>query len=80
MLVCEMDNVRNNQGNYLLKTDRCVKLLGLMILRHFLIAVCWATDTKVFIFYFPVDTLAYVMDGRQCLAHGNLLHTWVIYK
>ena len=64
MSVCEMDNVRNYQGNYLLKTEMYVKLLGVMILRHFIIAVCWALDTKLFIFYFLVDMLAYVMDGR----------------
>ena len=64
MLVCEMDNVRNSLGNYLLKTEKYVKLLGVMILWHFLITVCWAHDTKVYIFYFPLDTLAYMMGGR----------------
>ena len=58
-----MDNVRNYPGNYLLKTEKYVELLGVTILWHFLIEVCWAHDTIVFIFYFPVDTLAYVMDG-----------------
>ena len=65
--VSKMDNVRKYPGNYLLKTEKYVKLLGVMILRHFLIAVCWAHDTKVFIFYFPLDTLAYVMDGSFVL-------------
>ena len=67
-----MDNVRNYPGNYLLKTEKFVKLLGVMILWHFLIEVCWAHDTKVFIFYFPCEH-AGVRDGWQiCLAHVNM--------
>ena len=63
MQVCAMDNLRNYLGNYLFQTEKYVKLLGVMILWHFLIEVCWAHGTKGLIFYFPVDTLAYVMNG-----------------
>ena len=65
MLVCEMDNVRNYPGKLSFKTEKYVKLLGVMILNS------WAHDTKVFIFNFPVDTLAYVMDGSYVFAHVN---------
>ena len=74
-----MDNVRNYPGKYLLKTEKYVKLLEVMNLWQFLIAVCWAHDTKVFIFY-PRGH-AGIRDGWQiCLLHDSLLHTWVIYK
>ena len=53
MLVCEMDKFthlcQKLSGSYLLKTEKYVKLLGVMIER-----LMKAHDTKVFIFNFLV--------------------------
>ena len=57
-----MDNVRNYQGNYLLKTESWDS--GIHDFTSLLNSGLLAPETKVFIFYFPVDTLAYVMDCR----------------
>ena len=66
-----MDNNRNYPGNYLLKTEKYVKQLGVMILWHFLVEVCWAHDTKVFIFYFPRGHAGVRDRWQYCLAHVN---------